>query len=177
MVEDEKKAGATGKGADGRGRSGKKRGRPDPGTQAEQKTKTSGAAKAGNGAYYFRIAELGKVAAGTGYSTAHGGVVEGDRMLVGWIHKPRGTGSRMHAHKNEQFNYVVRGTLKCEIDGVKSLAPAGTLIFVPANAPHTMVATPDEDVIFIAIKDLSQGIIGKAVDGTMSGPHYDPGFA
>ena len=139
-------------------------------------TKTAGAVKAGNGDYYFRIAELEKVAAGTGYSTSHGGVVEGDRMLVGWIHKPRGTGSRMHAHTNEQFNYVVKGTLRCEIDGVKSLAPAGTLIFVPANAPHTMVATPDEDVIFIAIKDLSQGIIGKAVDGTMSGPHYDPGF-
>ena len=31
-------------------------------------------------------------------------------------------------------------------------------------------------MIFIAIKDLSQGIIGKAVDGTMTGPHYDPGF-
>ncbi len=140
-------------------------------------TKTAGAVKAGNGDYYFRIAEIEKVAAGTGYSTSHGGVVEGDRMLVGWIHKPRGTGSRMHSHTNEQFNYVVKCTLKCEIDGVKSLAPAGTLIFVPANAPHTMVATPDEDVIFIAIKDLSQGIIGKAVDGTMSGPHYEPGFA
>jgi len=33
-----------------------------------------------------------------------------------------------------------------------------------------------EDVIFIAIKDLSQGIIGKAVDGTMTGPHYEKGF-
>lgn len=142
-----------------------------------RKTKTAGAVKAGSGDYYFRIAELEKVAAGTGYSTSHGGVVEGDRVLVGWIHKPRGTGSRMHSHTNEQFNYVVKGTLKCEIDGVKSLAPAGTLIYVPANAPHTMVATPEEDVIFMAIKDLSQGIIGKAVDGTMSGPHYEPGFA
>ena len=27
-----------------------------------------------------------------------------------------------------------------------------------------------------AIKDLSHGIIGMAVDGTMSGPHYEPGF-
>ncbi len=148
---------------------------PEKETKA-RKTKTAGAVKAGEGDYYFPIAELEKVAAGTGYSTSHGGVVEGDRMLVGWIHKPRGTGSRMHSHTNEQFNYVVKGTLRCEIDGVKSLAPAGTLIYVPANAPHTMVATPDEDVIFIAIKDLSQGIIGKAVDGTMSGPHYEPGF-
>jgi len=56
-------------------------------------------------------------------------------------------------------------------------APAGSLIYIPANAPHTLVAAADdEDVIFIAIKDLSQGIIGRAVDGKMTGPHYDKGF-
>lgn len=140
------------------------------------KTKTAGAVKAGNGKYQFPLSRLKKVPAGTGYSTSHGGVVEGERILVGWIHKPRGTGSRMHSHKNEQLNYVVKGTLKGSVNGKKVLAPAGTLIYIPANAPHTLVSTPDEDVIFIAIKDLSQGIIGKAVDGTMVGPHYDKGF-
>jgi len=142
------------------------------------KTKTEGAVKGGQGRYQFTLAEVKDVAAGTGYSSAHGGVVEGERMLVGYIHKPRGTGSRMHTHKNEQFNYVVRGTLMGSVNGKKVVAPAGTLIYIPANAPHTLVASPDdEDVIFIAIKDLSQGIIGKAVDGTMKGPHYVQGFA
>ena len=142
------------------------------------KTKTAGAVKGGNGRYQFTLATLKDVPAGTGYSTSHGGVVEGDRMLVGWIHKERGTGSRMHTHKNEQFNYVVRGTLVGSVNGRKVVAPAGTLIYIPANAPHTLVASADdEDVIFIAIKDLSQGIIGKAVDGTMTGPHYEKGFA
>ena len=60
--------------------------------------------------------------------------------------------------------------------GKRVVAPAGTLIYIPANAPHNLVATPDEDVIFIAIKDLSQGIIGKAVDGTMEGPAYLKGY-
>jgi quercetin dioxygenase-like cupin family protein len=143
---------------------------------ANQKTKTAGAVKAGNGKYHFRMAKLKKVDAGTGYSTSHGGVLEGERMLVGYIHKPRGTGSRMHSHKNEQFNYVVKGTLKGSVNGKRVVAPAGTLIYIPANAPHTLVSTPDEDVIFLALKDLSQGIIGKAVDGTMTGPHYEPGF-
>lgn len=143
---------------------------------ATQKTKTAGAIKAGNGKYHFRVAKLKKVDAGTGYSTSHGGVVEGARMLFGYIHKPRGTGSRMHSHKNEQFNYVVKGTLKGSVNGKRVLAPAGTLIYIPANAPHTLVSTPDEDVIFLALKDLSHGIIGKAVDGTMVGPHYEPGF-
>ena len=142
------------------------------------KTKTAGAVKGGKGRYQFALANLKDVPAGTGYSTSHGGVVEGERMLVGWIHKERGTGSRMHTHKNEQFNYVVRGTLTGSVNGKKVVAPAGTLIFIPANAPHTLVASAaDKDVIFIAIKDLSQGIIGRAVDGTMSGPHFEKGFA
>jgi quercetin dioxygenase-like cupin family protein len=122
------------------------------------------------------MSKLTKVPAGTGYSTSAGGVVEGDRMLVGWIDKPRGTGSRMHTHPNEQFNYVVKGTLKGSVNGKPVVAKAGSMIYIPANAPHTLVSTPDEDVIFIAIKDLSHGIIGMAVDGTMSGPHYEPGF-
>ena len=143
---------------------------------AMQKTKTAGALRAGNGKYHFDVAKVKKVAAGTGYSTSHGGVIEGARMLFGYIHKPRGTGSRMHSHPNEQFNYVVKGTLKGSVNGKRVLAPAGTLIYIPANAPHTLVSTPDEDVIFLALKDLSHGIIGKAVDGTMAGPHYEPGF-
>ena len=143
------------------------------------KTKTAGAVRGGTGGrYHYDFARVKVTDAGKGYSTSHGGVVEGARMLVGYIHKPRGTGSRMHTHKNEQFNYVVRGTLVGSVNGRKILAPAGTLIYIPANAPHTLVAAPeDEDVIFIAIKDLSQGIIGKAVDGTMIGPHYEPGYA
>ena len=144
--------------------------------KVSRKTKTAGATKAGSGKYYFPFAKLKKVPAGTGYSTSHGGVVEGERMLIGYIRKPKGTGSRMHSHPNEQFNFVVQGTLKCVINGKKSLAPAGTLIYVPANAPHTMVSTGKKDVIFIAMKDLSHGIIGKAIDGTMAGPHYEKGF-
>jgi quercetin dioxygenase-like cupin family protein len=140
------------------------------------KTKTAGAVRAGNGKYQFHLSNLKKVPAGTGYSTSHGGVVEGARILVGYIHKPRGTGSRMHTHKNEQLNYVLQGTLKGSVNGKRVVAPAGTLIYIPANAPHNLVSTKEKDVIFLAIKDLSQGIIGMAVDGKMSGPHFEQGF-
>ena len=105
------------------------------------KTKTEGAMKGGSGGrYQYNLAKVKDVPAGTGYSTSHGGVVEGRRMLVGWIHKERGTGSRMHTHKNEQFNYVVRGTLVGSVNGKRVVAPAGTLIYIPANAPHTLAA-------------------------------------
>ena len=148
-----------------------------PKATSTTKTKTAGAIRGGGeGKYHYRMNKLKRVPAGTGYSTANGGVVEGSRMLVGYIHKPRGTGSRMHSHPNEQFNYVVKGTLKGSVNGKPVVAPAGTLIYIPANAPHTLVSTPEEDVIFIAIKDLSHGIIGMAVDGTMEGPAYLKGY-
>ena len=139
-------------------------------------TRTEGAVRGGDGRYQFKLASVRKVPAGNGYSSAHGGVVEGDRMLVGYIHKPRGTGSRMHTHSNEQFNLVVKGTLTGSVNGKRVRAGAGTLIYIPANAPHMLVSTSDEDVIFIAIKDLSQSIHGRAVDGTMAGPQFLKGF-
>ena len=145
-------------------------------TTANTKTKTEGAIKAGIDGYQYQLDKVNKVPAGTGYSSAEGGVVEGERMLVGYIHKTRGSGSRMHSHNNEQFNFVVKGTLEGSVNGKRVVAPAGTLIYIPANAPHNLVATADEDVIFIAIKDLSQGIIGKAVDGSMEGPAYLKGY-
>lgn len=139
-------------------------------------TKNKGAAKAGNGKYDFKIGDLNAIEAGTGYSTSRGGVLEGERMQVGLINKARGTGSRLHSHPNEQFNYVLQGTLKVEMDGQTFLAPAGTVVYVPPNMVHSMIATQEEDVIFYVVKDLSHGIIGKAADGTMTGAHYDEGF-
>ena len=139
-------------------------------------TKTPGATKAGKGRYHFNMKQLDVVAAGTGYSTSKGGVVEGERMLVGYIHKAKGTGSRPHSHPNEQFNFVLQGTLEVEIDGQKFKVPTGSIVYVPASMEHSMVATPEQDVIFLALKDLSHGIIGKATDGTMSGPKYMSGF-
>ncbi len=139
-------------------------------------TRNKGAVKAGGGKYGFMIADLEKIDAGTGYSTSRGGILEGERMQVGLIHKARGTGSRAHSHPNEQFNYVLQGTLKIEMDGQQFLAPTGTVVYVPANMVHSMVATPEEDVIFYVVKDLSHGIVGMAADGKMSGPHHDAGF-
>lgn len=144
---------------------------------AMAETKNKDAVKGSVTNTFFKLAELSPIQAGTGYSTSVGPIVEGERMQVGLIDKARGTGSRPHSHPNEQFNYVLRGTLKVQIgDGPWTLCPAGTLIYVPPNVVHSMIATPEEDVVFYVVKDLTHGIIGKAADGTMAGPHYEPGF-
>lgn len=142
-----------------------------------QKTRTEGAIKGGDGKYIFPMTQMDKIEAGVGYSTAVGPVIEGERMQCGLITKKRGTGSRPHLHPNEQWNYIVKGTLRVKVgDQPEQLCGPGTLLYFPANIVHYTIATPDEDVVFFAVKDMTHGIIGKAADGTMAGGHYDPGF-
>ena len=142
----------------------------------QSNTKTQGAIKAGHGRYVFDLARLNTIDVGPGYSTAHGPVIEGERIQVGLIRMPKGTGARPHSHPNEQWIYVIQGTLECEVDGMRSRVTPGSLIYIPADTVHSALATPEEDVIFFTAKDMSHGIIGTAVDTSISSPAYAPGF-
>ena len=139
-------------------------------------TKTEGAIRAGDGAYVFALDALHKIDAGPGYSTAHGPVVEGERIQIGMMRMPKGTGGRPHSHPNEQWIYVMQGTLESTVDGVTARAPKGTLIYIPANVIHSAFATPDQDVIFLTAKDMSHGIAGTAVDASVAAPLSAPAF-
>ncbi len=146
--------------------------------KAKTDTRNPGAVKGGSkGQYIFKLNEMAGMDAGTGYSTAFGPVIEGERIQCGLMKKDRGTGARPHKHPNEQWNYIVKGTLRVKIaDQPEQLCGPGTLLYFPANTVHSTVATQDGDVFFFTVKDMSHGIIGMAADGTMAGPHYDPGF-
>jgi hypothetical protein len=47
---------------------------------------------------------------------------------------------------------------------------------LPPNVAHYTIATPEEGVVFFAVKDMTHGIIGTAADGAMAGGHSNPGF-
>lgn len=112
----------------------------------------------------------------TSKATSTGAVVTGERFHVALVWKPRGTGSKIHTHPNEQFNYVLQGTLIADIDGQVLLVPKGHAVHIPAGLPHSHVSTAEEDVWFFAAKDTRYGITGPAVDGKHDGPRYLPGF-
>jgi quercetin dioxygenase-like cupin family protein len=136
-------------------------------TASAGRTKTPGAVKGGDGRYIFPLTQMGKIDAGVGYSTGVGPVVEGDRMQCALVTKKRGTGSNPHHHPNEQWNYIVKGTLRVKVgDEPEELCGPGTLLYFPANIVHYTIATPEEDVVFFAVKDLSHGISGIPVDVT-----------
>jgi len=145
-------------------------------TESKQQTKNKGAIKGGQGQYTYDMYQLKDVEADINYSTGIGGVVEGERIQVGLIRKPRGTGSQIHMHPNEQWNFVLKGRLKVHVNGVDTIAGPGTVIYMPANTPHATIALGDEDVEFFVCKDLTHHIAGTVIDPTKQRPAYMPGF-
>jgi quercetin dioxygenase-like cupin family protein len=112
-----------------------------------------------------------------GMTSAYGVKIQGEQMFIGLAHKPRGTGSRPHSHPIEQFNYVMKGVLKAKVGDEEKLVGPGGLIHIPANTVHTIVATPEEDVIFLVVKDKHKEYQVIPADGnTSAGPRYEPGF-
>ena len=126
--------------------------------------------------YFYDLEAEEDIAIGPDYSSAHGGWVKGERIQVLLYHKDRGTGSRPHRHPNEQFIYILKGKVKAQVEEeVKTLGP-GELVHIPADKLHSMVATEDEELVYLVAKDTSFGIHGVPEDGLKSGAHYEPGF-
>jgi quercetin dioxygenase-like cupin family protein len=103
--------------------------------------------------YVYPLDQMDRQVVNQELSTSRGVSVAGERMTFGLVHKARGTGSLPHRHRSEQFNFVLQGTLQAEIDGKTYLVPKGSLIHIPANVVHSIIATPEEDVVFCACKD------------------------
>lgn len=112
----------------------------------------------------------------TGKSSTVGAVLTGERIILTLGTQARGSGAKPHTHPNEQFNYIVQGTMVNEIEDERVFAGPGTLLHTPTAAVHTGLACPDEDLIFLAMKDTRSGIVGPPVDGQYTGPNYLPGF-
>jgi len=142
--------------------------------------KTKGAYQGGRaGRHVFNLYKLkrvpagGKVGSSDHYANTRAVVIEGERIQVGLAFEKAGCGARPHTHPNEQFNFVVKGTLMADIAGRKTMkVSAGSVVYFPANVVHRTYATPDEDVIFYVVKDLSHGIAGRPVDRSRRGAHH-----
>ena len=123
--------------------------------------RTPGATRAGDGEYVFDLAKVNHILGGPDYSTANGACVEGDRMIVGLMRMPAGTGAEPHSHPNEQWIYVVEGTFAANIDGKEIEAKPGTVLYIPSNIVHSVKATREADGLFFTVKDASHGLQGS----------------
>ena len=121
---------------------------------------TPGAKRAGPGEYYFDMTKVNSIMGGPDYSSVFGGVVEGERMIAALMRMPAGGGSVPHSHPNEQWVYVLEGTMDSTVDGQRRLVKPGEAIYIPANVVHCATATAEKDVIFFTVKDASHGLHG-----------------
>ncbi|MBM4314270.1 MAG: cupin domain-containing protein [Deltaproteobacteria bacterium] len=111
------------------------------------------------------------------YSSAYGSVIAGARIQVAMVHKEKGTGSRLHSHPNEQFNYVLKGEIRARVEEEEMMMKPGDLVHIPADAAHYLVAVSEGGADYFVVKDTTWGIAGAAVDGEKTGAHYEPGYA
>jgi quercetin dioxygenase-like cupin family protein len=122
--------------------------------------RTPGARRAGAGEYVFNLANVNHILGGPDYSTANGSCVEGDRMIVGLMRMPAGTGAEPHSHPNEQWIYILEGTFQATIGGKEIEARPGSVVYVPADAVHSGKASAAGDVVFFTVKDASHSLHG-----------------
>jgi quercetin dioxygenase-like cupin family protein len=130
--------------------------REDSALATQPVTRTPGAKRAGPGEHVFDLAKVNHILGGPDYSTAN----EGDRMIVGLMRMPAGTGAEPHSHPNEQWIYILEGTFKGEVGGKPFEVKAGSVLYIPSNMIHSGKATKDRDVVFFTVKDASHGLQG-----------------
>ena len=122
--------------------------------------RTPGAKRAGPGEYLFDLGTVNHILGGPAYSTANGACVEGDRMIVGLMRMPAGTGAEAHSHPNEQWIYILEGTFRAKIGDREVEAKPGSVVYIPSNTVHAGKATSDGDVVFFTVKDASHSLHG-----------------
>ncbi|HLW96657.1 MAG TPA: quercetin 2,3-dioxygenase [Solirubrobacteraceae bacterium] len=73
------------------------------------------------------------------------GAGTGGRMMLTEHTAPRGAGSPLHVHRNEdEWFYVLEGELTIWVAGETVLATAGSFVFGPREVPHTFIVSSDE---------------------------------
>ncbi len=69
----------------------------------------------------------------------------GGRVMVSEQRAPRGCGSPLHVHHREdEWFYVIEGSLTFWVGGEVIEAPAGSFVYGPRDVPHTFVVSSDE---------------------------------
>lgn len=66
---------------------------------------------------------------------------------------PRGHGSPLHVHRNEdEWFYVLSGELTFWVDGETITAPAGSFVYGPRDVPHTFTVTSDDARFLLVVE-------------------------
>jgi quercetin dioxygenase-like cupin family protein len=81
------------------------------------------------------------------------GETTGGRVAVTENWAPRGHGSPLHVHHNEdEWFYVLSGELTFWVDGRVTTATEGSFVYGPRDVPHTFTVSSDEARFLLVIE-------------------------
>ena len=83
--------------------------------------------------YVVDFHSMAKGAVLSSASSGQGAAFNGERIYCALVTKKTGTGSKPHFHPDETFNYLLKGSLKVDMDGREFVVPTGSLRHIPEN--------------------------------------------
>jgi quercetin dioxygenase-like cupin family protein len=78
-------------------------------------------------------------------------MISGENATLSQLLMKKGAVVPRHSHVNEQYSWIISGTLKFIFDDREIVVAAGEVLLIPAHVPHSAVAMEDTmDVDFFA---------------------------
>ena len=89
------------------------------------------------------------------------GSATGGRVMVTEQLAPRGSGSPLHVHHNEdEWFYVTEGELTFWVGDQVTRAPAGSFVYLPRDVPHTfLVSSPEARFLLVVEPAGFEGLV------------------
>ena len=89
---------------------------------------------------------------------------------------PRGSGSPLHVHHNEdEWFYVLEGELSVWVDGDTHVAPAGSFVLGPRDIPHTFIVRSEMARFLLVTEPGDFAGFVRALAEPAPGPEIPPG--
>jgi quercetin dioxygenase-like cupin family protein len=70
-------------------------------------------------------------------------MISGENATISQLLLKKGAVVPRHSHVNEQYSWIISGTLKFVFDDREILVGAGDVLVIPPNVPHSAVAMED----------------------------------
>jgi quercetin dioxygenase-like cupin family protein len=70
-------------------------------------------------------------------------MISGDHATISQLFLQRGAIVPRHSHINEQYSWILSGTLRFTFDDREIVVGAGEVLVIPPNVPHSVVALED----------------------------------
>jgi quercetin dioxygenase-like cupin family protein len=106
------------------------------------------------------------------------GAATGGRVMVSEQLAPRGGGSPLHIHHNEdEWFYVLDGELTIWVDGTTVVAGPGSFVFGPRDVPHTFIVSSEQARFLLVTEPAGFEGFVRALGTPASAPEMPPGPA